>query len=188
MIEKLEDFDQYLVIAGFKNVQINNADAFFKAIRKKTHNACVQFFDAISIAGPEHLRFAALNSLNAFKNKLKISSSLAMETLLYASAQNQINNAINLLGIRPNSRQVAVLIMAESKGKASGILDTVSKLLPGKRDDSVIELSGKKVDGLKKLFRISNLEMEAKTERKGTEKEALLDLVIEHMALLATER
>jgi hypothetical protein len=52
----------------------------------------------------------------------------------------------------------------------------------------VIELSGKKVDGLKKLFRISNLELEAKTERKGAEKEVLLDLVIEHMALLATER
>jgi tRNA threonylcarbamoyladenosine modification (KEOPS) complex Cgi121 subunit len=188
MIEKLEDFDQYLVIAGFKNVQINNADAFFKDIREKTHNACVQFFDAILIAGPEHLRFAALNALNALKNKLNISSSLTMETLLYASAQNQINNAINQLGIKPGSRQVAVLIMAESKDKASRILDTVSKLLPGKRDDSVIELSSTKVDGLKKLFRISSLELEAKTERKGTEKEAVLDLVIEHMALLATER
>jgi len=188
MIEKLEDFDQYLVIAGFKNVQISNADAFFKEIREKTHNVCVQFFDAILIAGPEHLRFAALNALNALKNKLNISSSLTMETLLYASAQNQINNAINKLGIKPNSRQVAVLIIAESKDKASRILVTVSKLLPGKRDDSVIELSSTKVDGLRKLFQISSLEMEAKTERKGAEKEVVLDLVIEHMALLATER
>jgi tRNA threonylcarbamoyladenosine modification (KEOPS) complex Cgi121 subunit len=188
MIEKLEDFDQYLVIAGFRNVKIDYADAFFKDIREKTRNACVQFFDATLIAGPEHLRFAALNSLNAFRNKLNLSNSLAMETLLYASAQNQISNAINLLGIKPNSRQVAVLIIAESQDKASWILDIISKLLPGKRDDSVIELSSKKVDGFKKLFRISDLELEAKTERKGAEKEALLDLVIEHMALLVTER
>ena len=188
MIEKLEDFNQYLVIAGFRNVKIDNADAFFKDIRKRTHNTCVQFFDATLIAGAEHLRFAALNSLNAFKNKLNISSGLAMETLLYASAQNQISSAINLLGIKPNSRQVAVLIMAESQDKASWILDVISKLLPGKRDDSVIELSNEKVDGFKKLFRISDLELEAKTERNGAQKEALLDLIIEHMALLATER
>jgi len=188
VIEKIEDFDQYLIIAGFKNVQINNADVFFKEIREKTHNACVQFFDAILIAGPEHLRFAALNSLNALKNKLNISNSLAMETLLYASAQNQINDAIGQLGIKPGSRQVAVLIIAESQDKAFRIFDTIAKLLPGKRDDSVIELSSKKVDGLKGLFRISNLEIETKTQIKGAEKEALLDLIIEHMALLATER
>jgi tRNA threonylcarbamoyladenosine modification (KEOPS) complex Cgi121 subunit len=170
MIEKLEGLDQYLVIAGFKNVKIDNADTFFRCIRKKTHNACVQFFDAKLIAGQEHLRFAALNSLNAFKNNLNISSNLAMETLLYASAQNQINNAINLLGIKPNSSQVAILIIAESQDKASWILNTISKSLLGKRDDSVIELLAKKFDGLRKLFRISNIELKAKTERKSLRK------------------
>jgi tRNA threonylcarbamoyladenosine modification (KEOPS) complex Cgi121 subunit len=188
VIEKLEGFNQYLIIAGFKDVQIDDADKFFKAVREKTRNACVQFFDATLIAGPEHLRFAAVNALNAFKNKLNISSSLAMETLLYASAQNQISNAINLLGIKPSSRQVAVLIIAASQDEASWVLETVSKLLSGKRDDSVIKLSNKKGKGLKKLFQISNLELEAKTEKEGAETQALLDLVIEHMALLATER
>jgi tRNA threonylcarbamoyladenosine modification (KEOPS) complex Cgi121 subunit len=188
MIEKLEDFDQYLVFAGFRNVKIDCADAFFKDIKEKTQDVCVQFFDAKLVAGQEHLRFAALNSLNAFRNKLNISSSLAMETLLYASAQNQISNAIKLLGIKHNSRQVAVLIMAGSQDKASRTLDIISKSLPGKRDDSVIKLSSKKINGFKKLFRISNLELDTKTEGKGSEKEALLDLVIEHMALLATER
>lgn len=188
MIEKLEDFNQYLIIAGFKDVQIDGADKFFKDVREKTRNACVQFFDATLIAGSEHLRFAAVNALNAFKNKLNISSSLTMETLLYASAQNQINSAINMLGIKPSSHQVAVLIIADSQDKASWILETVSKLLSGKRDDSVIMLSGKKSNGLKKLFQISNLELAAKTEEEGAETQALLDLVIEHMALLATER
>jgi len=188
VIEKLEGFDQYLMVAGFKDVKIYNADQFFRIVREKTGNACVQFFDAALIAGREHLRFAALNALNVFKNKLNISSSLAMEALLYASAQHQIKDAIKLLGIKPNSRQVAVLIMAETKDKACRILEAVSKSLPGKRDDSVVEMSNEKVDGLKKLFRISDMELEAKTEREGAGKEALLDLVIEHMALLATER
>jgi tRNA threonylcarbamoyladenosine modification (KEOPS) complex Cgi121 subunit len=187
VIEKLEEFNKYLIIAGFKDIQIDNTDKFFKDVREKARNACVQFFDATLIAGSEHLRFAAVNALNAFKNKLNISSSLAMETLLYASAQNQINSAINILGIKPSSRRIVVLIIADSQDKASWILETVSKLLSGKRDDSVIVLSGKKSSGLKKLFQISNLELAAKTE-EGTETQAFLDLVIEHMALLATER
>jgi hypothetical protein len=52
----------------------------------------------------------------------------------------------------------------------------------------VIKLSNKKGKGLKKLFQTSNLELEAKTEKEGAETQALLDLIIEHMALLATER
>jgi len=188
LIEKLEDFNQHLIVAGFKNVKPNNTDELLKKIREKTRNACIQLFDASLIAGREHLRFAALNSLNAFKNKLSISNSLAIETLLYASAQHQIKDAIKLIGIKTNTHQVAVLVMAETREKTSQTLEVVSKLLQGERDDSVVELSNEKVDKLKKVFRISDVELEAKTEREGAEKEALLDLVIEHMALLATER
>jgi hypothetical protein len=92
------------------------------------------------------------------------------------------------MGINPNSKRVAVLVLAETQNQASLILESVSKLLRGKRDDSVIEFSKRKADELMKLFGISALELEAKTEKKGAEKEALLDLVIEHMALLVTQR
>jgi tRNA threonylcarbamoyladenosine modification (KEOPS) complex Cgi121 subunit len=187
VIEKLEEFNQYLVIAGFKNIKISNVDAFVKKIKANTQNACVQFFDAKLIAGPEHLRLAAVNSLYAFRKKVNISSSLAMETLLYASAQNQISNAIKMLGIKSNSGRVAVVIMAHSRDKALWLLNAVTKFMLGKRDDSVIELNDKKVSRLRKFFQISSLELEAKTESEGAQKEALLDLVIEHMALLATK-
>jgi len=188
VIERLESFNQYLVVAGFKNVKIVDMNKFFAAIKEKIGSAVVQFFDANLIAGMDHLRFAALNALNAFKNRVNISNSLAMETLLYASAQHQIKDALKLLGIKPSGGRVAVLVLAETQKQASSILDSVSKLLRGERDDSVVEFSNEKVDGLKRLFQISEVELEAKTERKGAEKEALLDLVIEHMALLATER
>lgn len=188
MIEKLEGFDQSLVVTGFKNVKIVDIDKFFADVKEKTGNVCVQFFDADLIAGRDHLRFAALNSLNAFKNKLNISNSLAMETLLYASAQHQIKDALQLLGIKPKSRRVAVLVLAETQQQASSTLEFISKLLKATQDDSVVEFSNEKIDGLKKLFQISELELEAKTERKGAQKEALLDLIIEHMALLATVR
>jgi len=59
-------------------------------------------------------------------------------------------------------------------------------MIPGERDDSVLELTDKKIGNIKKLFGISDLEFEAKLEKEGLEKEALTDLVIERMALLST--
>jgi KEOPS complex subunit Cgi121 len=188
LIRKLEDFDRYFAAAGFRNVKVNDINGFFNVIRKKLKDANVQFFDARLIAGWKHLYFAALNALNAFKNKTNISNSVAVETLLYASAQRQINKAVELLGIKPESSQVAVLVIAETKQKTATILETVSELISSERDDSVIELTSEKVNGVKRLFGISKLELEAKLEKKGFEKKALLNLVIEHVALLATQR
>jgi tRNA threonylcarbamoyladenosine modification (KEOPS) complex Cgi121 subunit len=188
LIEQLEGFDHYLAVAGFKNVKITDIDKFFADVKAKTGDACVQFFNADLIAGQAHLCFAALNALTAFKNKVNISNSLAMETLLYASAKRQIKDALKLMGVSSNSKRVAVLVLTETQNQASSILESVSTLLQGRRDDAVVEFSKEKIDGLMKLFGISTLELGAKTEKKGAEKEALLDLVIEHMALLVTQR
>lgn len=188
MIEKLEEFSQYLAVAGFRNVKITDVAKFFADIKAETGKACVQFFNADLIAGKAHLRFAALNALTAFKSKVNISNSLAMETLLYASAQRQIKDALKLMGVSPSSKRVAILILAETPNQGATVLESVSKLLQGKRDDSVMEFSKDKIDGFMKLFGISTMELEAKTEKRGAENEALLDLVVEHMALLVTLR
>ncbi|MCK5592740.1 hypothetical protein KAI31_01425 [Candidatus Bathyarchaeota archaeon] len=188
MIKKLEDFNKYVAIAGFKNVKINDVNNFFSQVRKKAKDIHIQLFDAKLIAGWEHLYFAALNALRAFEGKLNISNSLAVEALLYASAQRQISKAVDLLGIKPESLHVAVLVIAETKQGANAALEIVSQLMPGECDDSVLELIDEKVEDIRRLFGISDLELEAKLEKKGLEKEALIDLVIEHVALLVTRR
>jgi len=188
LTEKLEDFDKYLTVAGFKNVKITETDRFFSDAKKIAGDACVQFFDADSIAGFDHLRFAVINALTAFKNKLAISNSVAMETLLYASARHQIKDSLERLGINSKSSRVAVLILTETLEQASTILNSVSKLLQGKRDDSVIEFTDEKIGRIERFFGISQLEIETRNKEKREGKEALIDLVIEHMALLAAQR
>ena len=184
----LEGFSQHLTLAGFRDVRIKNVDKFFQTVKEETGDVCVQFFDASLVAGWEHLRFAALNALSAFKSKINISSSLAMETLLYASAQRQIKEAVKVIGIKPNTSRVAVLVLTENSDQASAVLKAVSKLLGGRRGDSVVDLTDDKMADLKKLFAISNVELEAKKDRSDAERQALADLVIEHMALLVTQR
>jgi tRNA threonylcarbamoyladenosine modification (KEOPS) complex Cgi121 subunit len=188
MIIKLVDHDTCILIAGFRKIKVKDVKRFFQAINEKTDGTCIQFFDASLVAGWEHIYFAALNALNAFKSKLSISSSLAMETLLYASAQRQIKDAVNLMGIKPNTQKVAVLIWAKTPQQAKSALNVVSRLLSGKPDDSVVKLTDEKKTGLMEFFNISALELEAKMEHKGFGKQALSDLIIEHVALLVTKR
>ncbi len=190
MTKKLDGpnrYDGYIVVAGFKNVKIKDINGFLERVRIEVREANVQFFDAKLIAGQQHLHFAALNALKAFEKKSNISSSLAIEALLYASAQRQIRKALNTLGVKQDSSQVAVLIIAENRHGMDYCLKVLPKLIPGERDDAVLELTNEKIGDIKKLFGISDLEIEAKLRRKGLEREALADLVIEHVALLATQ-
>lgn len=183
----LEEFRQNLTIVGFRDVKVSNLDKFFQETKEKAYET-VQFFDASLVAGFDHLRFATLNALNAFKNGGNISNKLAMEILLYASAHRQIKEAVRLMGIKTATTHVAVLVVTESQQEASPIIKTVARLMDGKRDDSVVDFTDAKMQGLIKLFEISKTELEAKTERKGGRKLAVMDLIIEHMALLVTQR
>lgn len=189
MIRKLEGFSKYIVIAGFRNVQIKKVEKFFLLVREKIGDTCVQFFNADLVAGWQHLYFAVLNAVTAFTNKLNISNNLSIEILLYASAQRQITEAVKLLGIRSKSQKVAVVIVADTRNEASSLLSKVSALLTGStRDNGLLELTDDKVEGIRRLFGISDVELEAKIGKEGGEKQALVDLVIEHVALLVTQR
>jgi tRNA threonylcarbamoyladenosine modification (KEOPS) complex Cgi121 subunit len=167
---------------------VKDADSLLNLVREKTAGVEVQFFNAELVAGWEHLYFAMLNALKAFENKHNISNSLAVETLLYASAQRQIKKAVAMLGIKSGSSKVAVLVLADSESILKKALETVSKILAGKPDDSVLELNEKKFADVMKFFGISEIELSAKLEKAGMEKKALADLVIEHVALLAIQR
>ncbi len=176
----------FVAILGFTNVEIIDVNDFFNLVRERSREINIQFFDANFIAGWEHIYFAALNALYAFKNKKNISNSLAVESLLFASAQRQIKKAVKMLGIGPESSQVAVLIMAETEQKVIKTLEIVSDIITGLRDDSILDLTEKKIEDIKHLFGISDLECRAVSRKEGFEKEALIDLVVERVALLST--
>jgi KEOPS complex subunit Cgi121 len=188
LLKKIEEFGKYILIAGFSNVKIEDFEEFFKAIRKeKKPNVEIQFFDAKFVATWQHLYFAALNALTAFKNGENISKSLAMETMLYASAQRQIRKATKLLGINPNSLEIAVLIIGEEAEAVKVTLSLISKLANAPHNNKVLELTEEKTKAIQQIFGISDVELKT-LAKKGDLEKALKDLVIEHVALLATQR
>lgn len=189
MLKPIEEFDKYAAITGFGNVEIENVEEFLNLLRKENKTDVeIQLFDAQLVATWEHLYFAALNALTAFKNKSNISKSLAMETLLYASAQHQIRKATELLGIKPRSEEIAVLVLGDNHAAVENTLRLIQNRIHAKVDDSVLEISTEKMRRIKEAFGITNVELKATTNAKSKLKEALVNLVIERMALLATER
>ena len=186
MTKKTEANEQ-IIMAGFRNVQIEDINEFLAHFREENMGAAVQFFDAKHVAGPQHMYFAALHALNAFDKNATISNNLSVEALLYASAQRQIKKAVQMLGIKQNSSELAALIITDKGNRKTDVLNKVNEMVPGERNESVLELTDKKVEKIKKVFGISDLELEAKLKKEGLEKEALTDLVIERMALLVTK-
>ena len=187
MLKHIEETGKYLEITGFRSISIKNAEEFVKAARMElAKGMSIQFFDAELVATWQHLYFAVLNAMLAFKDGRNISKSVAMETILYASAQRQIRKAIVFMGVKCAVADVAVVIIGESPEAVEVLLSTVSKRVGKEPDDSVLEITKNKEQGIREAFGITDAEFEAVLE-KDNDKKALVDLVIERGALLPTQ-
>ena len=188
MLKYLAEFQKHLIITGFKNVRVKNVDDLLAMIDDlKQPNVYIQLFDAELVATSQHLHFAVLNALIAFRNKENISRSLAMETLLYASAQRQIKKATEIIGVKTGSVNIALVILAEKPETVKIMLLRILEQIDAELNDTVLELSDEKVAKIKEAFGVTDTELEA-VRKECDLKKALVDIVIEHMALLSTER
>jgi KEOPS complex subunit Cgi121 len=187
VLKCLREFDKYLDITGFRNVKVDTAESFLEeAKKKKPLEAVVQFFDADVIATWQHPYFATINALTAFRNGENISRNLSMEIMLYTSARRQIRKATELVGIKPESCNVAVLTVESDAKAAERVMEEVAAVISRVRDDSVLELSKEKIHKVRRVFDISDVEIEAVND--GNVERAIVDLVIERVSLLATQR
>ncbi|MEM2147429.1 MAG: KEOPS complex subunit Cgi121 [Candidatus Bathyarchaeia archaeon] len=188
MIKYLKEFDKYVAIAGFRNVKIDNVENFLEDVKKHAgRNVEAQFLDAELVATWQHLYFAVLNALTAFRNSENVSKSLALETLLYASAQRQIRKAMQFLGVKKESEKIALVVIGEKADETEKALTSISKVVNGQRDDTVLELCREKIAAIKKAFDISDFELEAVAKKDNLE-EAITDIVVERVALSATTK
>jgi KEOPS complex subunit Cgi121 len=187
MLYHLMEYGKFAEITGYRNIAFAKAEESLKCNRKETEQvADVQFFDAALIATQEHLYFAVINALQAFQNKTNISKSLAMETMLYASGQRQIKKAILLCGIKPETRNMAVVIIGESQIQLQTVLQAVTECVDSNPDQRVLDLTKIKKAEIKKAFQISDEEIKT-IMKNGESEKTLISLVIEHIALLSTQ-
>jgi tRNA threonylcarbamoyladenosine modification (KEOPS) complex Cgi121 subunit len=121
-----------------------------------------QIFDAERIATHIHLLASAIYALQSFKESRAISKTLGTETLLYSSAQRQITKAIEMLGYKPTSHNIASLVISLQLDGAVDFSKRISEITRGINDDDVMNVrSLEKLETIKKVFEVGELEMES---------------------------
>ena len=184
LIFEIEDYKKFLLIVGIKDFEISSYDDLHKELLKNTLMLEVQMVDTHKILNVDHIYFATLYALKAFKNRKNISKNLAMEMLLYISGQGQIKNAIKIFGLTKGKMNVALIVIGERKKDLDFFLISLKDKYDFKIKKSLIESSRKKIENIKLIFGISNLEIDASKRKGDTLENVLKKLIIERMALL----
>jgi len=176
--------DWVVCIGGFSGVEVDDVDRLLSRVGEAASPQVFQLFDADLVAGWEHLHLAAVNAVKAFEAGTAVSKSLAIETLLYASCQDQIAPAFKILGISPSTERVALLVMADDDSEVERAFKRAAGML-GVKDDSVLGVDDEKFEALRLFYSVSDLELEAVGGPRG---DALTRLLIERGALLPARR
>ncbi|MFH0748961.1 MAG: KEOPS complex subunit Cgi121 [Candidatus Bathyarchaeota archaeon] len=173
-------------IIGFRSVRIDNVNSFLKKIKETLYPVPVQIVDAMKIAGKLHLVIAFLNTQKSFEEGREISENLEMEILLYAAGTRQISKAIEILGIKPQTTNIAAIIFTSNLKEIEESEEKLLKLFSGIRDDSVLEITNQdKIETLMKTFSVTKLEIDAMTRPETIVSDLLTWLIVERVSLLS---
>jgi len=171
-----------LTITGARDVKVNDIHGTLGMLDELAAGAKYQLFDAGKVAGPDHIYYAAANADYAMSNGINISNNLNVETLLYAACENQINKAIEFLGVSKTTETLAVAIFSEKD--QSSLAEEIAAHL-GTVDDSVLDITPEKYESIKGLYEIT----ETAIETVGSDKnKAITSLIAEKGALLSLRR
>ena len=129
--------------------------------KKKT---TIQILDAEKIFSIDQICSAFEKAARAIENKENASNSLATETMLYVSGCRQIQEALNLIGLKNESK--AIVILSEVK------LSDLNSTFAFEEDSSILSLGNKEI----RSFGITDLEISTVQEGKRC------DLVLERVA------
>ena len=187
MLKSLSEYGKWIYIVGYKNFKLKDAKSFLNKIREIIGSSVdVQFFNADLVATWQHLYFATLNAVMAMQTKRNISKSLAVEVLLYASAQRQISKAIELIGVNHDCTNIAAVIIGENDESVKKAYSIISNFLKFEENMDVFGTSDSKNSEIRKIFGITDEELKA-SYKADKSADPLVLAVLERIALLSTQ-
>jgi tRNA threonylcarbamoyladenosine modification (KEOPS) complex Cgi121 subunit len=138
-----------------------------------------QVFDALRIAGAEHLVRAARSALTAHATNNSFASSLGIELMCWTAAERQIRRAFEKVGVRQGAGELAFLVVGTSRAKVKTAMAEIFHEFAVERDDNVLELRRDKLPIIRRTFSISPEELKVAPFEK---------LILERVALLTLAR
>lgn len=178
----ISDSNLYVTITAVENTGVNDIDETLKQLDEMNKGKIYQLFDADKIADQYHIYYAAANAQYALENGSNISNKLDVETLLYASAQNQISKAIQLIGVNKETKRIAIAVITEKENDSAAT--KIAQHLGG-INDKILDITPEKYGSLKRLYEIT----ETAIETVGCDKyRALSSLITEKSTLISLRR
>ncbi|MHA2059960.1 MAG: KEOPS complex subunit Cgi121, partial [Candidatus Ranarchaeia archaeon] len=153
----LETDGNWIGIFGARVDHTHDIEGLVKSLAKlgAPHKSEIQLLNADLVATWEHLYFATIQAEDAFKNRTNLAKSLAMEVILHASAQRQIEKALETIGIHRDTNNIAILIIGKYKGDVLAIHPNVFRILKAIENPMSLDLTPGKIRELKRFFKIS---------------------------------
>lgn len=134
------------------SVFVKSAKEFFEKINI---NGCdITLLNADLIADRSHAEFAARKAIESWIRGRNIGRTLAMEILLYASANRQINKALEM-GVRENEENNVVAVIIGDKNCIEKFKNAVDF-----KEKKVLKMNDEKIERLKKFFDIGDKEID----------------------------
>jgi KEOPS complex subunit Cgi121 len=158
---------------------IKDVDLFLQQLLgfSEEQHVVIQALDATVVYGKDHLVSAAEHALRAFEQGRNATNSLALEVLLYAAGERQIQKAITKMGVKQGKGQIALVIVDTKKARGKSydmVVDSLLRMFHFVRDDKVLEGTR---DTLKR-FGITQQEFQTMPEQRYG------DLILEKVALV----
>ena len=100
-----------IVVIGARGT-IKNINSFVEQLLlfSKKENLVIQVFDATVIYGKDHLISATTHAQRAFEQGRNATNSLALEILLYAAGERQIQKALQKMGVKKGEQEIAFIL------------------------------------------------------------------------------
>jgi tRNA threonylcarbamoyladenosine modification (KEOPS) complex Cgi121 subunit len=155
---------------------------------EKFPGTCVQLVDLDRVAGSRFLFVATYNALKSFSSNHRISRSLAMEILLYVSANRQIAEAIERVGVTSETERTAAVVVGSAVGPVSATGIFLGDAIKHANDKLLDEWSDARIQNVRIALDIRDKELNA-ILREGEEPiKGIERLAIERSALLAVRK
>ena len=88
-----------------------------------------QFYDAVKIAGVEQVEVAVVNGLMSIGSPMQVAKTKRMEILLRIAVTDQIKEAINRVGVKPNTTIAGVVVVGDNPEIVVGAITKIVKKL-----------------------------------------------------------
>ena len=148
-------------LANLENVKILGYEADIQSIsetldkvnslkEKNNDKGLIQLMDAKAIAGKKHLEHGIIHAIKSFERGENLAKDLGIEILLRTSGQRQISKAFNILGLKEEKMDIAI-VMIDCLNET---VDSLNDMF--ERKDSVLE-SDESI--LKKIYDIEEKEL-----------------------------